>query len=325
MNNELQVSTVDFYGKDLTTIKEGEIEYVAMRPIVDGIGLEWKSQHRKLINNKEKFNCGHMTTVAADGKQREMLCIPLKKLNGYLFSINPEKVHERIKDKVILYQEECFKTLYDYFTKGFALNESQLLTDESKLSALSRELRKLRTEDVSLYKKVRDAIAATSVDYKYKTQKELSAFFSKIQDSFHFAVAEKVSAQIVYDNVDADKENLGMISYDGKTAFSQAILVGKNFLDEKAFRKLEILYEQLFLFVENKLLNEEKMTLDKWSYQLNSLLQANGYEPFGDYGPVYMRGKANEKAKREYKIYKQRKVAAKERKRIANTQNREAH
>ncbi len=49
---------------------------------VDGIGLEWKSQHRKLINNKEKFNYGHMTIVAADGKQREMLCIPFKKRRG---------------------------------------------------------------------------------------------------------------------------------------------------------------------------------------------------------------------------------------------------
>ncbi len=322
MKNELQVSTVDFYGKKLTAIKEDEIEYVAMRPIVDEIGLEWSGQQKKLSNNKDKFNCVHKYTVGLDGKPRKMLCIPLKKLNGYLFSINPEKVHERIRDKVVLYQEECFKTLYDYFTKGFALNESQLLTDESKLSALSRELRKLRTEDISLYKKVRDAIAVTSVDYKYKTRKELSAFFSKIQDSFHFAISEKVSAQLVYDNVDADKENLGMISYDGKTAFSQAILVGPNYLDEKSFRKLEILYEQLFLFVENKLLNEEKMTLDKWSYQLNSLLQANGYEPFGDYGPVYMRGKANEKAKREYKIYKQRNLEAKERKRIADKQNR---
>ncbi|WP_267238503.1 phage antirepressor N-terminal domain-containing protein [Pasteurella multocida] len=32
-----------------------------------------------------------MSIVAEDGKLREMLCMPLKKLNGWLFSINSEK------------------------------------------------------------------------------------------------------------------------------------------------------------------------------------------------------------------------------------------
>ena len=298
------IVSIDFYDKRLTAIKKDDETYVAMKPIVEGIGLDWKSQHQKLVTNASKFSCGDITTTGKDNKQYQMLCIPLKKLNGYLFSINPEKVREDIKYKVVLYQEECFKALYDYFNNGYALNVSQLSRDETKLDALSRELRKLRTEDVSLYKKVRDAIAKTSIDYKKKTPKEIVSFFAKLQDSFHFAIEKKTAAQIVYDNVDSNKENLGMISYDGKSPMKQAMIVGKNYLDKKSFRKLEILYEQLFLFVENKLLNEEKMTLDKWMYQLNNLLIVNGYEPFGDYGDEYIRGKANEKAKDKYDKYK---------------------
>lgn len=69
-----------------------------------------------------KFNCVHMNMVAADGKLRKLLCLPLKKLNGWLFSINPEKVRADIRDKLIQYQEECFSVLHDYWTKGYVVN-----------------------------------------------------------------------------------------------------------------------------------------------------------------------------------------------------------
>ena len=113
---------VMFKGDTLTTIENGGIQYVAMRPVVEAIGMDWKSQHRKLVEHREKFNYGDMTTVAADGKLREMGCIPLRKLNGWLFSINPNKVKPTIRDKLISYQEECFAVLHDYWTKGLAIN-----------------------------------------------------------------------------------------------------------------------------------------------------------------------------------------------------------
>lgn len=112
---------VIFKGDTLTTIQDSGIEFVAMKPIVEAIGLDWKSQHRKLMSQKDKFSCGHMTIPSAGGLQ-EMLCIPLRKLNGWLFSINPNKVKASICDKLIAYQEECFAALHDYWSKGVAVN-----------------------------------------------------------------------------------------------------------------------------------------------------------------------------------------------------------
>lgn len=117
---------VEFKGDKLTTIVNDGVEYVAMKPIVESIGLDWKSQHSKLSSQKEKFNYGHITIVAADGKLREMLCMPLRKLNGWLFSINPAKVKDSIRDKLIAYQEECFAALHDYWTKGVAVNPRRM-------------------------------------------------------------------------------------------------------------------------------------------------------------------------------------------------------
>lgn len=59
-------------------------------------------------------------------------CASLKKLNGWLFSINPEKVRTDIRDKLIQYQEECFTVLHDYWTKGRAENPRKKTTVDER-------------------------------------------------------------------------------------------------------------------------------------------------------------------------------------------------
>ncbi|WP_227637547.1 phage antirepressor N-terminal domain-containing protein [Klebsiella grimontii] len=118
----VNTSYVPFNGQQIITAMAAGIAYVAMKPVVENLGMSWSTQQTKLMKQLEKFNCVHMNMVAADGKLRKLLCLPLKKLNGWLFSINPEKVRADIRDKLIKYQEECFTVLHDYWTKGEVKN-----------------------------------------------------------------------------------------------------------------------------------------------------------------------------------------------------------
>lgn len=118
----VNTSYVPFNGQQIITAMAAGVAYVAMKPIVENLGMSWGTQQQKLMKQLDKFNCIHMNMVAADGKLRKLLCLPLKKLNGWLFSINPEKVRSDIRDKLIQYQEECFTVLHDYWTKGKAEN-----------------------------------------------------------------------------------------------------------------------------------------------------------------------------------------------------------
>ncbi|HHV9545639.1 TPA: phage antirepressor N-terminal domain-containing protein [Escherichia coli] len=118
----VNTSYVPFNGQQILTAMAAGVAYVAMKPIVENLGMSWSTQQTKLMKQISKFNCVHMNMVAADGKLRKLLCLPLKKLNGWLFSINPEKVRADIRDKLIQYQEECFTVLHDYWTKGKAEN-----------------------------------------------------------------------------------------------------------------------------------------------------------------------------------------------------------
>ncbi|EFE3270411.1 phage antirepressor Ant [Escherichia coli] len=118
----VNTSYVPFNGHQIITAMAAGVAYVAMKPIVENLGMSWGTQQQKLMKQLDKFNCIHMNMVAADGKLRKLLCLPLKKLNGWLFSINPEKVRADIRDKLIQYQEECFSVLHDYWTKGHVVN-----------------------------------------------------------------------------------------------------------------------------------------------------------------------------------------------------------
>ncbi len=118
----VNTSYVPFNGQQIITAMAAGVAYVAMKPIVENLGMSWSTQQTKLMKQISKFNCVHMNMVAADGKLRKLLCLPLKKLNGWLFSINPEKVRADIRDKLIQYQEECFSVLHDYWTKDHVVN-----------------------------------------------------------------------------------------------------------------------------------------------------------------------------------------------------------
>lgn len=114
----VNTSAVQFHGQPIITAMAAGVAYVAMKQVSENIGLAWGSQQQKLMQNKSKFNYIDIDMVASDGKKRLMGCIPLRKLNGWLFSINPERVRADIKDKLIQYQEECFSVLYEYWSKG---------------------------------------------------------------------------------------------------------------------------------------------------------------------------------------------------------------
>lgn len=115
----MEALTAEFLGKEVTLVDNNGVAYVAMREIVEGIGLNWASQSVKLNQNSRKFGCCDIATPTNGGIQ-SMLCMPLKKLNGWLFSINPEKVRADLREKVIQYQEECFEALYNYWYFGKA-------------------------------------------------------------------------------------------------------------------------------------------------------------------------------------------------------------
>jgi len=125
----VNTTSLPFHGQHIITAMASGVAYVAMKPIVENIGLDWASQFVKLKKQGEKFGCCDITIPSVGGLQR-MLCLPMKKLNGWLFSINPAKVRDDIRDRLVRYQEECFTALHDYWTKGAAIRKPETTVDD---------------------------------------------------------------------------------------------------------------------------------------------------------------------------------------------------
>ena len=111
---------VPFHGASLYVVThDGEV-YTPMRPIIDGMGLTYQGQVEKL---KSRFAKGvREIMIPTKGGSQSMTCLALRKLNGWLQTISPNKVKPEIRDKVIQYQEECDDVLYQYWTKGEVSN-----------------------------------------------------------------------------------------------------------------------------------------------------------------------------------------------------------
>ena len=108
---------VDFYGDGIPVAATPDGEpYVALRPITDHLGLDPRSQRRRA--QADPVIAPRLRTLAltgADGRRRDLLCLPLELLPGYLFGIDTGRVKAGLMDKLNRYRADCFRVLWEAF------------------------------------------------------------------------------------------------------------------------------------------------------------------------------------------------------------------
>ncbi|MFW1950551.1 phage antirepressor N-terminal domain-containing protein [Acinetobacter beijerinckii] len=128
----LQQITVPFHNAELYIVDCDGQPYTPMKPIVEGMGLDWAAQFVKL---KERFKTCIVEIamqVTGDIQSRSYICLPVRKLFGWLMTISPNKVRPELRERVIMYQNECDDVLWDYWMKGQAINQRHTITPEQQ-------------------------------------------------------------------------------------------------------------------------------------------------------------------------------------------------
>lgn len=108
--------SVPFHGTNLLLVEHQNQPYVPMKMIVEGMGLSWGSQAAKLKSNQERWGVSLIDIPHVDANNK-VSCLPLRKLFGWLNSLQPNRVREDVREKVIQYQNECDDVLYQYWTE----------------------------------------------------------------------------------------------------------------------------------------------------------------------------------------------------------------
>lgn len=111
----------------ILVIENGQ-KLVPIKPICEALGIDVDAQRQKVKEDEILGPTAVLSTaVAADGKDREMFCLPLKYVFGWLFTINPSNVKEEAKEAVIQYKELCYDVLFQSFTDA-----SEFLTEKQR-------------------------------------------------------------------------------------------------------------------------------------------------------------------------------------------------
>jgi hypothetical protein len=115
---------IDFYGDDVTAVllpsrtgAEPQI-YVPIKPICDYLGLSWPGQSERIRRDPVLSDAMQLIRVTRINSRRgnpESLALPLDMLPGWLFGINAARVREELREKIIRYQRECFRALWNAF------------------------------------------------------------------------------------------------------------------------------------------------------------------------------------------------------------------
>ena len=155
------INFVNFNSTPVATVintETGQV-FVPVKPICEAIGVDWGSQYTK-IQQDEVLNSTivQITIVANDGKQREMTCIPLDYLNGWLFKINPSKIRNiTTRQKVINFQKYMYSNLrriFDSYTDIVnALNNFEVdkdIIDSTKYQLFVYAIQESETKRVKL-------------------------------------------------------------------------------------------------------------------------------------------------------------------------------
>lgn len=207
------------------------------------------------------------------------------------------------------------KVLKEYITKGFVLDDERLknpqnIFGQDYFKELLERIRSIRTSERRIWQQVTDIFAECSIDYD-KNSEITQKFYATVQNKFHYAITGNTAAEIIYENADSKKENMGLTTWkhspNGRILKSD-VMIAKNYLDEKQIKRLERTVSGYFDYIEDLVERENTFTMEEFAESINAFLEFRKYNILQDNGKI-SRKQAEEKAEKEYaKFNKKQKI-----------------
>ena len=195
--------------------------------------------------------------------------------------------------------------LKEYLQKGFVLDAERLkrLGGGNYFDELLSRIRDIRSSEKVFWRKVLE-IYATSIDYDPKAESSI-LFFKQVQNKMHWAAHKHTAAEVIYQRADAEKANMGLTSWQGKTIKKSDVEVAKNYLNEEEIDALNKIVTAYLDIAEVHALNHEPMYMKDWLETIDDYLKMTRRDILYTQGTV-THSQALEKAHNEYKKYKKK-------------------
>ena len=213
------------------------------------------SKHLKNIYNEnelyEEATISKMETVQTEGDRQVKRKVDFYNLDAIIavgYRVNSKKATR--------FRQWVTKTLKEYITKGFVLNDDMLKNGKpfgkDYFDELLDRIREIRASERRAYQKIADVFEQCSYDYD-KNSDTTKAFYAFVQNKLHYAITGKTAAELIYERVDSKQPTMGLTTWkdapDGKI-LKRDISIAKNYLNEKEISKLNRL---VTMFIEKDL------------------------------------------------------------------------
>ena len=202
------------------------------------------------------------------------------------------------------------KILKEYMIKGVVMDDERLknpnyIFGEDYFEETLERIRNIRSSERRFYQKITDIYSSCSVDYD-KDSEITKEFFKTVQNKLHYAITGNTAAEIIYNRVDSEKENMGLTNWknspDGPI-YKYDVDIAKNYLNEKELKDLNRIVTMYLDYAELQAENHNAMTMKDWVEKLNAFLQFNDKEILCNAGKISA-SVAKELAYKEYDKFK---------------------
>ncbi|MBR3002320.1 MAG: virulence RhuM family protein [Clostridia bacterium] len=257
--------------------------------------------HLKNIFNSSELDENSVTqkirVTASDGKNYNTNFYSLDAIIAVGYRVNSKEATD--------FRIWATKTLKEFIKKGFVLNDEFLKNGpkfgKDYFKELLERIRSIRTSERRIWQQITDIFAECSIDYD-KDSEITQKFYATVQNKFHFAITGSTAAEIIYNNADHTKDNMGLTTWknspDGRILKSD-VMIAKNYLSEKQIKRLERAVSGYFDYIEDLVERENTFTMEDFSKSINEFLEFRKYDILQDNGKI-SRKEAEEKAEKEY-------------------------
>ena len=259
------------------------------------------SRHIKNIFNEGELShdsvVANFATTAADGKTYQVEYYNLDVIISVGYRVKSQRGTQ--------FRIWATKRLNEYIRKGFTLDDARLkkLGGGGYWKELIERIRDIRSSEKVFYRQILD-IYATSIDYNPKAEISIE-FFKRVQNKIHYAVHGQTAAEVIVSRADAEKEFMGLTTFEGDRPHLKDAVIAKNYLNENELRAMGQIVSGYLDFAERQAERQQTMTMNDWAMHLDKILTMSGEKLLQGAGQVSHQ-QAIEHATNEYKKYQQR-------------------
>ena len=241
----------------------------------DNIGLHLKNifKNGELIEDSvtEKISA-----TAADGKNYLTKFYNLDAIISVGYRVNSIRATQ--------FRQWCTCVIRQFAIRGYVVDKKRMengsFIGEDYFEHLLAEIREIRLSERRFYQKLTD-IYATAIDYN-KDAPTTRLFFKKVQNKMHYAVHGHTAAELIVERADAEKENMGLTSWENAPAgkiVKTDVSIATNYLKGEELEDMGRLVNSVLDMAERMAQRHIPMTMEDWAKRIDIILEA-GDRPY---------------------------------------------